>query len=377
MEQEIIKEIKGAPNERITFYRFMQLALYDAKYGYYTRQRDKIGKTADFYTSSSVNPVFAKALLNSFLEMFGQLGLEGPLNFLEVGGGDGKFARDLLDDLQLTHPEIYSRFTYYLLEASSYHADLQLERLGGHSDRIQPITGFTGLPADFSGVVFANELIDAFPVHRVVRWADKLREIYVSWDSEESAFVEVTGPLSDVRLYDYFYSLEIELREGQRAEVNLDVLDWIEAVAGALTSGYVVLIDYGHLADVLYDTSRHAGSLMCYYEHQSNDNPYQLVGEQDITTHVNFTTIINEASKHGLEQLYYNFQSNFLMSSGILDFFTEKPGVAEQVPDEQVKTNRAIRQLITPGEMGEAFKVLVLQKNMPKATYKFQKNIWD
>lgn len=379
LEKRIIKEIKGAPNERITFYRFMQLALYDAEDGYYTRQRDKIGKTADFYTSSSVNPVFAKTLLNSFLEMFSQLGYKEQLNFLEIGGGDGKFAKDLLDELQSAHPTTYKNFRYYLLEASKYHEQLQNERLTEHQEQVRLIGSLDELPKNFQGIIFANELVDAFPVHRVLKRTDELREICVTWDEGNSKFVEITGPLSDIRLVDYFYSFEIELREGQRAEVNLDVIDWLESLAGVLASGYLVLIDYGHLAEVLYDTSRHDGSLMCYYQHQSNDNPYRLVGEQDITTHVNFSAIINEAAKLGMEQIYYNFQSNFLMSSGILDFFSENTGQGNNgsEQEQQLKTNRAIRQLITPGEMGEVFKVIIFNKGIEKATYKFQKNIWD
>lgn len=381
LEKGIVEEIMGAPDRRVTFYRFMQLALYADKEGYYTRERQKIGKAEDYYTSSTVNPVFAKTILNSFIDMYQNFTNYDEYMLLEIGGGNGQFAYDLLEELKRENHTIYRNFKYYLLEASSFNEKLQKEKLVGHLDRVLFVRSLAELPKDFRGIIYGNELIDAFPVHRVTKQKGALREIYVSWDKKKQSFVEEIGSLSDARLVDYFNDVAIDLREGQRAEVNLDVIDWLEELAKVLKEGYLVLIDYGHLADTLYDSNRHAGSLLCYHKHQASDNPYQLVGEQDITTHVNFSTIINEAKKQGFNKLYYNFQSNFLLSNQILKYFKEHATVDDKgqdgVKESDIKTNRAIRQLIAPGEMGETFKVIVFHKNMKSKEYLFQKNFWD
>lgn len=381
LEKRIIEEIKGAPEERVTFYRFMQLALYADKEGYYTREREKIGKAEDYYTSSTVNPVFAKTLLNSFMDMYLNFTKYDEYALLEIGGGNGQFADDLLDELKREYPAIYRSFRYYLLESSSYNEKLQKTKLAEHRDKLIFIRNLTELPHDFRGIIFGNELIDAFPVHRITKIDGKLQEIYVSWDEEGQEFVEKIGLLSDDRIVDYFSDIAIDLREGQVAEANLDVIDWLEELAQSLIEGYLVLIDYGHLADTLYDSNRHAGSLLCYHKHQISDNPYLLVGEKDLTSHVNFSTISNEARKRGFKEIYYNFQSNFLLSNQILKYFTEHTNLVDQQAGEldasAIKTNRAIRQLISPNEMGETFKVIIFQKNMEDKRYNFQKNFWD
>lgn len=381
LERQMIKEIDGTPERRVTFHKFMQLALYADNVGYYTRERQKIGKAEDYYTSSTVNPVFAKTILNSFIEMYQNFSKYSEYTLLEIGGGNGQFAYDLLEGLKHEYPVIYNNFKYYLLEASSYNERLQKEKLVKHQHKLIFIRSLADVPSNFRGIIFGNELIDSFPVHRVTMLNGRLQEIYVGWDEKSQEFVEEIGLLSDSRIADYFTDIAIELREGQRVEVNLEVIKWLEQVANSLAEGYLVLIDYGHLADVLYDGHRHAGSLLCYHKHQVSDNPYQLVGEQDITTHVNFSTITNEARKQGFKQIYYNFQSNFLLSNQILRYFNEHVRVddegADGLNESDVKMNRAIRQLIAPGEMGETFKVIIFQKNIENENYSFQKNFWD
>lgn len=359
----------------------MQLALYAENDGYYTKEQKKIGKAEDYYTSSSVNPVFAKTMFKGFLELYKSIPDYEKYALLEIGGGNGQFAYDLLEELKSKYPDIYSDFRYYLLELSDYNERLQKMKLDEHLDKLVFIKSLAELPPAFRGIIFGNELIDAFPVHRVVKLKGNIQEIYVGWNENKQEFVEEIAPISDSRIINYFKDVKIELREGQRAEVNLDVISWLEEVSKKLVAGYLMLVDYGHLADILYDSNRHAGSLICYYKHQANDNPYQLVGEQDITTHVNFSTLINEAQKQGFQSVYYNFQSNFLLNNQILEYFTEQdlvgPTKTDTIDKNAIKTNRAIRQLIAPDEMGETFKVIIFQKNVPEQSFNFQKNFWE
>lgn len=188
----------------------------------------------------------------------------------------------------------------------------------------------------------------------------------MTWNEERESYEEITAELSHPSLEDYFIQQKVTLKEGQVAEINLDAIDWMKHVAQRLTRGYVITIDYGYPADELYASHRHEGTLMCYYQHTANDNPYQLIGEQDITTHVNFTALMEEGKRWGLEPVWFSTQSHFLMNSGILEMLQEigldQMKNKDLFQDEAIKMNRAIRQLIMPGEMGETFKVLVQQK---------------
>jgi len=348
LSKRIIKKIKEAPQNRITFYEYMKMALYEEDLGYYMKDKSKIGKKDDFYTSSSVGDVFARTLLN---------------------------------ELKLKDKILYDNFTYYMLEVSPFHKSLQYNKLLNHKDKVIWINDIKDLPKPFIGIIFSNELIDSFPVHKVQQCAGKLYEMYVIWDDIEETFLEVVGEVSDLKIIKYFEKQKIYLKEKQIAEVNLDVFKWLDSINNVLEKGYILTIDYGYLAEVLYDDNRLAGTLMCYYNHKANDNPYQNIGEQDITSHVNFSSLIDHGTSLGLKNVYFNFQSNFLLNNGILNFFTELNLSSMEnkdiINDRDLKTNRAIRQLITSNEMGETFKVLLLQKNIERTKYSFMKNIWD
>ncbi|GBF12614.1 SAM-dependent methyltransferase [Tepidibacillus infernus] len=375
LSKEIIKMINDSPEKRITFYDFMKMALYAPELGYYTKDRKKIGKSADFYTSSSVGPIFGQTIANSFVELLQYASEKETFFILEMGGGDGRFARDVLNAMFEKYPKIYQSLTYFMLEASPYHQDLQREHLERHLNHVKWIDQLQDLPQPFIGIIFSNELVDSFPVHKVKKVNGKFKEIFVTWNEERESYEEITAELSHPSLEDYFIQQKVTLKEGQVAEINLDAMDWMKHVAQRLIRGYVITIDYGYPADELYASHRHDGTLMCYYQHTANDNPYQLIGEQDITTHVNFTALMEEGKRWGLEPVWFSTQSHFLMNSGILEMLQEigldQMKNKDLFQDEAIKLNRAIRQLIMPGEMGETFKVLVQQKNMGSYQYRF------
>ncbi|OEF99286.1 hypothetical protein BHF71_09185 [Vulcanibacillus modesticaldus] len=377
LAKEIIGIIQEQPQKRIRFYDFMKMALYEKELGYYTKDRTKIGKEADFYTSSSVGPVFGYTIANNFVELLPYTTNDNKFSILEIGGGNGRFARDVLDGLRDEHQKIYNNLTYYMLETSPYHEKIQKAMLGDHLDRVKWINDLEIL-SGFNGLIFSNELVDAFPVYKVRQQNGELKEVYVTWDEKESEFKEIIDEISDHRLKKYFDDMGITLKEGQTTEVNLDAVDWIKSVGKILNRGYVLTIDYGYPAEELYASHRHEGTLMCYYKHTANDNPYQNIGDQDITTHVNFTALINYGSEVGLETIWFTHQSNFLLNNGILNYLREV-GISngrDIFNDEDLKLNRAIRQLITPGEMGETFKVLLQQKNVGNHQYRFLMDIW-
>lgn len=380
LTKKIIDKIESSPRKKITFYEYMSMTLYEPELGYYTKDKTKIGKNADFYTSSSVGSVFGQTITNSFIELLPHSTKGECYSILEIGGGTGRFAKDVLDSIRREFPDIYLRLKYYMLEASPFHQELQQEYLREHLDNMFWLNSLEDLEG-FEGIIFSNELIDSFPVHKVQRLSGELKEAYVTWNAENSCFEEVMDELSDSRLNDYFMEQGIQLRDGQIAEVNLEAVNWIRTVSKVLKRGFILTIDYGYPAEELYTTYRNNGTLMCYYRHVANDNPYINVGEQDITTHVNFSVLINKGEELGLKYVWFTTQSHFLINNGILNYLqdVELSQLDEKniIQDEALKRNRAIRQLITPGEMGETFKVLLQQKNVGDNKYRFLKEVWE
>ena len=378
---KLIEAIKEQPLKRISFYQYMKMVLYFPELGYYTKNKRKIGKEADFYTSSSVGSVFGQTIANLFVELLPNTLGGDNYNILEIGGGNGRLARDILDELKNNHHHIYHKLTFYMLEKSPYHKNLQSEYLKEHLDHIEWIDSITQLAKPFNGIIFSNELIDSFPVHKVKKIDGELREVYVTWNEEEDQFVEVIDSLSDKKLNEYFIEQGINLKEGQIAEVNSDAVQWITDISSVLNKGYLLTIDYGYPADELYASHRHEGTLMCYYHHVANDNLYQNIGMQDITSHVNFTALVEYGESLGFEKVWLTTQSDFLIKNGILQYLTEigleQLGNRDMFHDKDLKKNRAIRHLITPEGMGETFKVLLQQKNIKKKDYRFLIGIWD
>jgi SAM-dependent MidA family methyltransferase len=211
------------------------------------------------------------------------------------------------------------------------------------------------------GCFLSNELVDAFPVHRVILDQGNLKELYVT--QREGQFEERWGEPSDPRISDYFQSMDIALREGQKAEVNLRALEWMENVARCLERGFVLTIDYGYLAKELYAPHRREGTLLCYSRHQISDNPYERLGEQDITSHVNFTSLIRKGEEVGLQVAGLVPQYRFLIGLGILE---QMETLGSRVSElEGLKLRLSLKHLIEPEMgMGEVFKVLIQHKGM-------------
>ncbi|MBT6048813.1 MAG: methyltransferase, partial [Candidatus Scalindua sp.] len=212
--------------------------------------------------------------------------------------------------------------------------------------------GFSFSPIE--GGFLSNEFVDSLSVHQVIVEDNYLKEIYVT--TTDGVLCEKIDELSSLELENYFKELKIDLKEGQRAEVNLKALDWVENISCHLNRGFVITIDYGHLAEEFYSEERCSGTLMCYFEHTTSENPYERIGNQDITSHVNLSSIIEAGIKSGLSTTGFVRQSNFLIALGILNKMNDAKGDFSKL--------LTMKNLFMPGGMGDMFKVLIQHKGI-------------
>ncbi|MGB7574169.1 MAG: SAM-dependent methyltransferase [Thermodesulfobacteriota bacterium] len=348
----------------LPFSQFMAWCLYHPEYGYYQSKGTRIGKEGDYYTSPSVSPLFGHLIAKQLFQMAEILGGEN-FDVVEMGGGRGFLCEDIIDWAKKNSPVFYQHLRYHLIETSAPFLREQRERLSekereGRVFWIDPKTFGEG-KVQIQGCFLSNELVDAFPVHRVILDQGNLKEIYVT--QRNGQFEERWGKLSDPRIASYFRSMDITLQEGQKAEVNLLALEWMERVARCLERGFVLTIDYGCLSEELYAPNRREGTLLCYFQHQASENSYERLGEQDITSHVNFTSLIRKGEEVGLRFTGLVPQYRFLIGLGILE---QMETLGRELSElDGLKLRLSLKNLIEPEMgMGEALKVLVQHKGM-------------
>ncbi len=346
LSELIIQKIRQ--HGAISFRDFMEMALYYPELGYYTSQNDKIGKTGDYYTSPGITPAFGEMLARQIEEMWHILG-EKEFTVVEMGAGTGLLSQDVLEYLK-KNQELYNDLDYCIIEKSPAMRKEQRKRLGENvswHDSLKELSGMTGC-------IFSNELVDAFPVHQVVM-GKELMEVFVDYND---GFVEVLKPAS-CELNEYFAEQGVSLPRGYHTEINLDAVRWIEEVGASLKKGFVITIDYGYPSSELYQEYRNRGTLMCYHKHTANENPYQHIGEQDITSHVNFSALERRGSKNGLELCGFTDQSHFLMGLGIEEYLKK---LQETEPENYLRKMLPVKTLMM--EMGETFKILIQKKGI-------------
>jgi SAM-dependent MidA family methyltransferase len=351
---------------RITFREFMNLCLYHPSYGYYCSDREKIGKGGDYYTSPCVHPIFGGMVAKQIHQMWSHMGGEPDFQIVEFGSGKGLLCHDILSYLRREAPDFFEILSYQMVETSPFFRKeaekiLSEAGLGGKVQWAIP-EALESEDVRIRGCILSNELIDSFPVHLVTLRDGYLREIYITCGNGQ--FREEIGDLSSGKLQGYFEKLGIVLNEGQRAEVNLMALDWMEMVGRILSKGFVITIDYGHEAKDLYSPLRRNGTLLCYYGHTCHDNPYERIGRQDITSHVDFTSLMNKGREVGLEEVGLTTQYRFLIGLGFLEKVQRMVG--EGPPSlEEIRERMSMKTLILPdGGMGDTFKVLIQQKGL-------------
>ncbi|MFW6316368.1 MAG: class I SAM-dependent methyltransferase [Cyanobacteriota bacterium] len=373
--QIIQEQINSSPEHKITFADYMDLVLYHPQYGYYNAKDINIGKSGDFFTASSLGSDFGELLAQQFVEMWEILGKPSSFDLVEMGAGKGELANDILSYLSQHYPDFLSAVHYHIIEQSSTLIEEQEKNLQSWQEKEIKITWkrWENIPeASLTGCFFSNELVDAFPVHRVQIEAGKLKEIYVTLASEQTPFPfqEVLGNLSTEELKNYFAKMGINLpssayEDGFQTEVNLAINDWLKQVSRCLDKGYLLTIDYGYFAEKYYHPQRSSGTLQCYYQHQRHNHPYYLIGNQDITAHVNFTALQSYGKQVNLQPLNFTRQALFLMALGLgnrLNTLSQGKFNAMQI----LQRRDALHQLIDPTGLG-GFGVLLQGKALTEA----------
>jgi len=345
----------------ISFAEFMRECLYHPAHGYYSRASAR--RFGDYYTSVDVHPIFGRLLARQFAEMWELLGLPRPFVVAEPGAGVGRLAGHILDFSARALPEFYSALEYVAVERSSARRAELAARLADHmaAGRVSSAGEIPhAIPA---GCIFSNELLDALPAHRVVAENGALREIYVGFESGH--FIEVPGEPSMPALERYFHEQGITLAEGQQAEVCFEACDWIESAGRALERGFVLTIDYGHEARALYDEHHNRGTLLAYRDHTVSEKLLDAPGEQDLTSHVNFTAVDLWGRRAGLLRTGLVTQSQFLVALGRGNEFVDlyEPGQTEM---EKLRARLLLKNLIHPEGLGEKFQVLIQHKGIAK-----------
>jgi len=363
--QRIARKIQNAPTRLIPFHDYMQMCLYEPGLGYYMNGEMKIGKQGDFYTSSNIGSLMGEMLAAVMVRYWKSQPPSEAYLIAEWGGGNGRLADQILTELQNSFPDYYNKVQYQIVDTSSYHRRLQIEQLQRHEQRVsiwKPDQWEKEHIADYS-IILSNELLDAFPVHRIKKTKHHLYEIMVGCEEDTGRFIEALQPISkDSELHTAIEADDLwgRLCEGQTAELCPGAGKWLASTACKLNKGLQLTIDYGDIAERLYTPDRMEGTLMCYYRHQAHSDPYRHIGEQDITAHVNFSACIREGTKSGMTEWSLVTQKQFLLDAGILDKLQN-----HQVTDPFhpiARRNRAIRQLLLGDGMAESFKVLTQKK---------------
>ncbi len=350
----IVGEIEGRIAERgkIGFDEFMEVALYLPGGGYYTSDRDRWGRGGDYVTNLDAGPLFGRMVAVQLYEMWQVLAAPHPFSLVEVGAGRGTLSMGILTVLKELYPDMYSAVDVAVVEKNPYHRKGSVGKISWYED-------IGAVRPEIVGCVLSNELIDALPVHLLVQ-QDGLKEIFIG--IEGSDFVEIVDEPSTHVLVQYLDRVGVTLEEGQRVEINLKALDWIRRVGDMIKEGFIMTIDYGYGA-AEYFGNRRRGTLLCHHRHAVNENPYVRVGNQDITSHVDFTGLALAGAEAGLEVTGFTTQFHFLWSLGILEELKEVSAFDDNGINSLLK-NQEVKRLIMPGGMGETFKILVQHKGV-------------
>ncbi len=353
---ELIQREIVARGGSLPFVRFMELALYCPKLGYYETNKDSVGRRGDFYTSVSVGNLFGELLAFQFAEWLGELkATEEKLKIVEAGSHNGQLAKDILSWLQTNRPDLFGQIEYCIIEASESRRQWQQETLKDFAGKVYWFSGFEDSKLQgIKGIIFSNELLDAFPVYRLGWDASKRKwfEWGVKVEGEKFAWVKMedSSPTGIPALP--FALLEI-LPDNFTIETNPDAESWWRFAAKNLQRGILMTADYGLAEEEFFLPSRKNGTLRAYAGHRFADDILANPGEQDLTAHVNFSAIQRAGEEAGLKTDLFSSQARFLaqvlqrtMKDGKFGEWTSARG-------------RQFQTLTHPEHLGRAFQVLV------------------
>jgi SAM-dependent MidA family methyltransferase len=351
LQQLIANEI-ALHDGAISFARFMELALYAPRLGYYSGGAAKLGRDGDFTTAPEITPLFGATLARVAASIIAQ---SAP-NILEFGAGTGKLARDVLVALAAAGVVVDS---YAIVELSGELRARQQEYLKDFPQ----VRWLDGFPERFSGVVLANEVLDAMPVQLVTKTEAGWRELLVTIEDGRFAFREGAPDSALERQIERQPGATEDLADGYVTEVHGVGCAFMATLARLFETGRgaAILLDYGFPAHEYYFSERSGGTLMCHYRHHAHPDPFYLPGLQDITAHVDFTAMALAAQEAGAEVLAYMDQAAFLLGAGIGELLlrTDPSDALRFLPQAN-----ALQKLVAPAEMGELFKVLVVGRGV-------------
>lgn len=346
----------------ITFARFMELALYHPDGGYYRATAARPGRGGDFLTAPETHPIFGAALARGLTEVWQRLDRPEPFVLREYGAGTGTLALTIVAGLEADRSPLAGVLRYDPIEIEPRRVETIAARFGeiGRSGMLARADA-GGRP--IRGVVFANEVLDALPTHRVAGRDGGLREVLVG--SRDGRFVDVEDEPSSPELVDRLRAEGISLIDGQRAEICLALGPWLAAAAAGLERGLLLLIDYGYPATELYDPIRRRdGTLRAYLRQRVHDDPYRHIGRQDLTAHVDVTAAERAATRAGLSHLGTTTQSEFLVGLGIQDLLQAIQADPTTTLEDYLAVRSSLMRLLDPGAMGR-FRVMGFGRDWP------------
>ncbi|HUA67176.1 MAG TPA: SAM-dependent methyltransferase [Candidatus Saccharimonadales bacterium] len=346
----------------LSFARFMELALYCPDYGFYEAKKDNLGRRGDFFTSVSVGELFGQLLAFQFAEWLEALRITNcELRIVEAGAHDGTLANDILNWLQAARPNLFEQIHYGIIEPSLRRQEWQKEKLEKFGSAVRWFSDFEHLKlraqsSKLAGIVFSNELLDAMPVRRF-GWdatAKKWFEWGVAFEGEKFTWAKIWN--SEFRIQNS--ELETVLPDGYIVEISPAAENWWREAASALGCGWLMTLDYGFTADELFSPARPRGTLRAYFRHHLADDPLANVGEQDITAHVNFSTIQAAGEAAGLTTQNLFTQTHFLIR------ILEKAIKDKSFGEWNVSRARQFQTLTHPEHLGRAFRALIQSKGL-------------
>lgn len=340
---------------KIDFADYMNLCLYTPGLGYYSAGSHKLGQHGDFTTAPEISSLFSRTLAKHIHDVFKRISTP---TILEFGAGSGKMAIDILVQLELDAalPE-----QYFIVEASADFRQRQEELLSQSIPHlINRIVWLDQIPDSFTGVILANEVCDAMPVHCLHFKNKHIFQRYVGLKNND--FVWCDEAIANDDLAERANNIQsLNVGTNYITEVNLIAEAWIASLAERLIQGALFIIDYGYPQTDYYHPQRNTGTMMCYYQHTGHDNPFILQGLQDITAHVDFTALAQAAFDNGLDVAGFQAQADFLIAGDITQLVAES---GKEEGAESIQLTHQLKQLTLPSAMGETFKVLTLTKNL-------------
>jgi SAM-dependent MidA family methyltransferase len=357
-------DIESTPERRITFARFMERALYEPELGYYRQPADRPTDAGDFLTAPETHPIFGWTIARRIERMWTELGEPCPFDLIEYGAGSGTLGLSILEGLRRHgSTDLLAAIRYEPVESNP-------NRLADLEDRFEK-AGLAGLlapagspsdgPVPVTGVILANEFLDALPVHRFVVRGGKLLELFVGW---REGFVQVAAEPSTPELAGRLAGEAIvpdRLAEGQVGEICLGLAPWLDDVDRRLARGFVVAIDYGYEAAELYGPRRLAGTLLGYRAHRVQEDPLAEVGRADLTAHVDFTALRLLGERRGLRSVALTTQSEFLVDAGLESELQALQASTTTTVADYMRARSGIVRMLDPRHMGR-FRVLTLAR---------------